>query len=555
MSVAGIAPQLSALLGQSSGGGTSALIDALVTPTASSGTSLFGPASILDIGGDATFAALSGTISAAYAFVNSAAATPVKASKQESIALNRAFDLFEAGKLVEARDALNRILDDNPRSGPAVQALGLIAMAENDTASAEQHFRRAHFLSPNRGYDTDAENAGILQQSDDKVLDRAAQLVSTNEQRDKGIELLLRLMDRSPGNAEAQLLLGESLIASKRTTEGVTRILTAIDTGDDGLVARIKAKFEKLVKAVPGLPEYRGVLARTRIRSGDFEAALADLDIADSLTDGGDYFAVDRSAALVGIGKGQLKSGDVTRAINTLREARRIDTTNPLAGAALAEALLAKANRIRNTGNLGNAILAYDEAARVIGAGGDASLRGRIASRAFTAGQRLEARNAAQGREIGKEVVAYQAAYTLDPDNAVYKRKLADTRNAIGDQYMADGKYASAAAAFERAYQLYKGDANYKGNLINAWRLRGDELLAQGRHDQAIDVYKKAYRVDQNDAVSRQSLATAYNARGLHLQARNRFGEAVRDFKEAVHLFPDNADYQANYAALSSYDR
>lgn len=545
---------LPSLLGASGGSGPTALLDSLVTPTLGD-TSIFGPSSLLSFGDDPFIADMTSLVSAAYSTLASSRVAPVKTSKAEVAALNDAFDQMEAGQYDEARESLNGILSDNPRSGQAVQALGLIALAENDTEQAEKLFRRADFLAPNRGYATDAENARVLRQSDDEVLERARLLVSDSEQRGKGVELLMRLVDRSPGNAEAKLLLGEGLIATKRLTEGISHVLTAIDLGDETLVRRVQDQFAKLAKLAPKSPEYRGVLARTNIRLGDFKAALANLDEAERLAGEGEFFKADRVAAMVGIGREYLDRGDVTRAINTLREARRMDLSNGNAGAALGEALFAKAEKIRSAGNLGEAISLYDEAARMLGVNGSESLRKRLAGRAYETGLRYEARNEAMGRDIDKEALAYQAAYSLDKENLAYKRKLAETRNAIGHQFLADENYASAAASYQRAYELYKNDATYKANVINAWRLRGDELLAQGQYDKAIDAYKSAYKVNTNDETSKLALAAAYNARGLDRQNRSRFIEAVRDFKEALRLAPGHSQYQTNYDALSSYDR
>lgn len=545
-------------LGALGGSNVSSLLGNVVVPEASSGASLFGDASILSLGSGAAsstgYTDLSGILTAAFSNSNPSAVSAPKISKAEAAALEKAFNLLEAGDTESARASLNDILSKNRNNGAAIQALGLIKLSEGDADGAAQLFRRADFVSPNSGYDVDAENAEVLVEDDAAVLERANQLVSSGQTRSKGIELLLRLTDRSPDNAEAQLLLGKSLLSKNKIGDGIARVLAAIDSGDDTLLREVESEFAELSRLAPKIPEYRGVLARARIRLGDYETALRDLEAADALTNGGDYFRNDRIAALVGVGRQKLDNGELLQAISTLRDARNLDPTNENANAALAEALLTKGEQSQQLGGIRDGIRAYDEAARILGRAGDESLRRRLAGRAYEAGVRYHAQSVALGRDVDLEVLAFQAAYNVDSDNSAYKRRLAETRSAIGDQYFADGKYEAAAGAYQRARDLYKGDETYKDNLITAWRARGDELLTQKRYNSAITAFKKAYDVDTSDATSAAALANGYNERGLDYQTKGKFNLAVLDFKEALRLQPENAGYQSNYDALRGYD-
>ncbi len=151
-------------------------------------------------------------------------------------------------------------------------------------------------------------------------------------------------------------------------------------------------------------------------------------------------------------------------------------------------------------------------------------------------------------------MTVFQTAYDLDPENKTYKRKLAETRNAIGDQLYATGKYQEAAQSYNRARELYKYDKTYKANTINAFVKYGDERAANLNYGDAIEAYRQAYLVDTYNAEVKQKLATQYNARGLDYVSWEKYKLAALDFKEALRLFPGNAEYQANYNRYSAWD-
>ena len=60
---------------------------------------------------------------------------------------------------------------------------------------------------------------------------------------------------------------------------------------------------------------------------------------------------------------------------------------------------------------------------------------------------------------------------------------------------------------------------------------------------------------DPQTATSNSKLAGAYNARGLDYKSTEDMDAAVKDFKAALRLFPDNADYQANYNSVKAWDQ
>ncbi len=524
-------------------------------------SSSFGPAAILSLGSSSSSSGsgylsldLASILSLQQGTTTTSSTLSQQLTDQEKESLNEAFDLIEAGSLDEAEAVLDGILSKKKTNAVATHALGLVALERGEYKKAEQYFRRADQLLPDVGYADDAEDAQILAQDDAAVFKVAAKLAPNPSTRDQAIGLLLRLTARAPDNLEAQVLLGETMLDKGDLLNGLDVLAQAIDAADDELLRRIESKASDLVQRMPNAPQFHRLLGRVQVRLGKYEEALQTLDQAALLAGSDELTRTDAALAYAGIGRELLARGDIDRAMASLQSAKDLDTGHFTVREAVAEGYLALAERRRRYGDLKRAIQSYDDASRELGAAGTASLRKRIASAAYAAGVRMEQQSIQQGRAIDTEVLAFEAAYRLDTENKVYKRKLADTRTTIGDQYLADGKYEQAVGAYERAYKLYKNDDTYKSNLTNAYILYGDDLLSRGKYDKAVATYLKAYRVDTSNGSSKAKLANGYNVRGLDYRTKGRFALAVADFKEALHLFPDNAEYQANYDSVAAYD-
>ena len=216
---------------------------------------------------------------------------------------------------------------------------------------------------------------------------------------------------------------------------------------------------------------------------------------------------------------------------------------------------MAKADAYRNAGDYGRAIQEYSKAANELGSDASSSLGNRIAVGAYNAGLKLERQHIASGSDLDAEALAFRVAFDLDPGDGTYKQKLAKTNNTIGNQFLAESKYAEAADAYREAYDLYPGDVGYERSVINAHRLDGDRLLARHQFAEAITAYRSAYKVDMNNQTSKSKLAAAYNDRGMEFKYDTRYTKAVADFKEAMALEPTNKTYQINYLSLISHDR
>jgi tetratricopeptide (TPR) repeat protein len=412
---------------------------------------------------------------------------------------------------------------------------------------AEKLFLKAHYLDANRGADSDARNARLLQNDDNSVFAKAKQMVSSSGTRADGIRLLVNLTDRAPTHTEAQMLLGESLLQEADAVNGLQHFNRALVTADASQALRIENRLNELIEMAPDQAYLHHLLGKAQLAQGKYEEAVTTLAHATELADGEEFYGADRARALVGVGRQMLSRNNITGAIRRFEEAEVQNSLDADVKAALAEGYAARARYKYRLGSKEAAIQDFSLAARKLGSYGSESLRRQLGLSAYVAGLAVSAERQEAGEDIDEEVLAFQVAYDMDPENTTYKRKLADTRSAMGDQFMADKEYAKAAAAYSKAYALYKNDATYKQNTINAYRLQGDEEMEDRQFDKAIATYRKAYLIDTNNTASKESLAAAYNARGLRYMEDKKWSLAAADFREALALVPQNTTYQDNY--------
>jgi tetratricopeptide (TPR) repeat protein len=474
--------------------------------------------------------------------------------KADQAAVDQAFELINQGQYEQARGLMEKLLSEDKTNSAAVHAIGYAHLSEGNYQAAERMFLKAHALNPTVGYDNDARNARVLQLDDQTVLARARAMVNAPEQRSEGIRILIALTQRSPDDAGAHLLLGDTLLKAGDQADGLLQYSSAIRSANSGQLEQIETRLTDLARSAPKSAFLQQLLGKIRVRQGRFEQAVQTLTRANELADNGYGYRRDLAEAQVGLGRELLKSGDLNAAMAAFQRARDLDPTGRETKAAVAEGCLARAEQNARRRDYQSAVQDYRMAADLLGKNGDQALRERAAHGVFAVGRTLERRRIEAGEEIDGEVLAFQVAYDLSPDNNTYKRKLADTRNALGDQLYADGGYEQAAQAYLRAHQLFQYDATYKANTITAFVAYGDQRLASLNYTDAVEAYREAYKVDTGRMGTKQKLADAYNARGLDYMSLEKYTLAVADFKEALRLFPDNAEYQANYNSVSPWD-
>ena len=474
--------------------------------------------------------------------------------KAEEEAVKQAFDYINQGQCDAARTLMNNLLSENKTNAAAVQALGYADLGQGKYEEAEQLFLKAHALNPTAGYDNDARNARILQGDDETVLTRARSMVASSAQRDEGIRILITLTQRSPNYAAAHISLGESLLQAGEGPNGLLQFSSALRTADSNQLSQLETRLEALAKTNPSSAFIRQLIGKTQLRQGRFEAAVGTLTRAMQMSEDPIGYQEALAEAHVGVGRQFLTQGDITGALASFEQAEQLDPTGHETQLALGEGYVARAQQYARRGNYASAAADYRSAADLLPQGGYDTLREQAAAGAYAVGRALERGRIAAGEEIDSEALAFQAAYDLDSTNLTYKRKLAETRNAIGDELFAAGEYDDAAHAYARAHELFVYDKTYQENTIKAFVAYGDERLYNLNYTDAIEAYRQAFRVDTTDWDTKQKLASTYNARGLDYVDSDDYAKAAADFKSALRLFPDNSTYQANYNSVAPWD-
>lgn len=530
-------------------------------------TSLFGPASMVTLGGGFSFyggspvvngplvpqfdlaATMAGQTSGIPALVRSE-----EQIKAEEEAVKQALTFIDEGKYDAARTLMNNLLDENPTNSAAVHALGYTELSDENYEKAEQLFLKAHALNPTVGYDNDANNARILQQGDDEVLARVRGLLKTPSQRGEAIRLLIALTERSPENVPGKILLGDALLDEGDGSNGLLQFNNAIREANSAELIQLEKRLSDMVKEAPGGAFVRQLLGKTQLRREHYSDALQTLKTASELSGHMPAYDGDLAKAYVGIGRERLERGDLSGAMTSFEQARQLTSASQEVKDAIAEAYLVRAEKHTQRRDYGSALGDYRKAADLMGDGTDKSLRQRGAAGAYSVGLKIERDRIADGGEINAEASAFQTAYDLDPDSSKYKHKLAETRYALGDQYTAAEDYEAAAHSYQRALRLYEHNDTYQDATINAFVAYGDERLAALNYDDAVAAYLEAFKVDQLDLDTKRKLADAYTARAFDHTEWQRWSQVVADFKTALQLFPDDPTYQANWDEYAMYD-
>lgn len=532
-----------------SGGLFGGLVAAM--PDAPAGTVSFGPDAIVSIGGLDAAAAAGGSIVAAAYGPQAAAPRPPQLVERETETVKKAAFLTAGGDYQYARAFLADYLAENGPSAAIVRAQGLNEQTAGDYEKAEQLFRKAAALDPALGAEIDAENARTLRGDDAEVLARIQRLHASNSTSAAGDRLLNTLLTRSPRNVEARLVAARQAERTANPVRAFFQYSQALAAASDAQVATLEKDFERLVAKSPTDAFSRNLLGRAQLRLGKLDAALDSLHAAAQLATGDPSYATDKARAHAAIGRARLEDGDVARALESFQRALDLDSTLDEARLGRGGALEARARQRTLAGDYSRAITDYESAARDARTAGGEELRARIARDVYAVGRRLESRRVHLGDDIGAEVTAFQAAYDIDPTNTVYKHKLATTRSALGDQFLADGEHADAAASYRRAYDLYKTNHAYRDAAIGAYRLDGEAKLAQYRYDDAISAFKNAYELNRSDGARKLQLADTYNRAGIYYRALGEESRAAGYFQNALNLYPDNEDYRNNYDSVS----
>lgn len=522
--------------------------------TDASGASVFGPAALLSLGTVDT-----GPMSGLYNAVGQALGAGVSAaqnnlSRGDRRALSDAQKLIEQRLYGEARMLLTPLVSRNKANPEVLAALGSVELAQREYGKAEALLSRAVALAPGQGYESQLDRARLLQKDDETVFRRVRVMLGSPDGRQEGADVLAALVRRSPQRNDWRLLLARTYVEQRQGETALYHYESAIQRADDVELSQIASDLGKLTKVAPKASYLRQLLGRTQLRQGRFDDARQTLELAEQLAqDGGVGIRTDRAKLEAAVGRKRLSEGEISVALEHLLDAKGLDASVPEVSIGLAEAYLARGRERAAVGAGADAVSDYRTAVRELGPRGDAELRERIARSAYTLGLNLSRRREAAGDDIGIEATAFQAAYDTEPTNLQYRRRLASTRNAIGDQYFNDGEYTDAAASYKRAWELERGNTTYRDNAVAAYVTVGNEALGELRYDAAVAAYQEARRIDPTSTAARTKLAAGYAARGEHLVTEQGFAQAAADFREAYTLEPENETYRALYETYQAY--
>lgn len=530
------------------------------TAATAGGTSTFsfGPASLVSLGQTTPMAAAVfdySHLARIASQIHSPAIAQVspKLREAEQTSIKKAATLRLEGRYREARSLLEGVLAKNPSNAVAVHGLGAIELDLGEYEKAEQYFSKAHYLGPEYGFDRDVTNARILQRDDDYVLEQVERMMKSGDTRNDATRLLVGLTRRSPSNAVARSLLGENLIREGDASRGLAQYQLAISSADSSQLQQIESKLRSLVEVARDAAYLQNLLGQTELRLGKHEQAAETLAWATRLSDDDPLYQADEALAHVALGRDAVERGDLSAAMSEFQTAQELDPHGDEVKVGMAEGYLARGRWRMRIGDPGRAIEEFSSAQTQLGSVENQELTSRLAESFYRAGRTLESRRVSSGNQVGDEVVAFQAAYDLDPENRTYQSKLAETRNTIGDEYLAEGDLQNAAYSYQRAYEVDPHNDTYQQSAISAFLAYGDERRDAYDHYAAITAYQEAYRMDTDNQTAKSSLAEAFNTRGLFYRSLGQdfYELAAADFLEALHLYPDDEDYQGNYDSVT----
>jgi tetratricopeptide (TPR) repeat protein len=519
--------------------------------SSSSAGGLFGPSSILSLSSsaqsDPAVPDLTSLVSSALAFQQPQAHG---FDQEQADQFKQALALESGGDSAGAQTILDQLHQQDPLNGTVIHAMGTVAFDGNDYAKAAKLFQQSDFLAPGRGYDSDAQNAKLLQQDDGKVLSAAKRMLAGSDTADQGQRLLVALTARSPSNADAQMTLAESFLKSGDAVNGLLRYQQAIENGDPDQLKQIETRMSQLADLSPKAAFVHDLLGKAQLKLGEVSDAEKSFQTAASLAEDPTTYNSDLADAYVSEAQNKLSASDIPGAFDRLYQAQILAPDNDNLKQAFVDAYSARAAQHVHDNDLTDAVTDYQSAIANLSSNATDQQKLNLANDIYSVGRLIEAKRGDD--PVGLEASAFQSAYDLVPDNQTFKTKLAATRELAGDQFLAENNYTDAIGAYRRADYLFPGNSTYKNAFVSTLETDGDNNMAIADYGAAIDSYKEAYDTDKSNLDNKQTLADAYNTRGQNYMTLGEYDLAAADFQQAMSLYPNNEDYQNNYNDASN---
>ena len=411
-----------------------------------------------------------------------------------------------------------------------------LAESEKDIGRAAEFYRSA--------YESDPENAFLLE--------RAMVLTGAEGAVDNAVRLASKLVEMSPGNQAARLLLAVQAVRARTYSAAIAEL----EKSDDGTLATLT----------------KGLLAAwAEYGRDDVDAALGSLE---GLVDK-DWYEPFR---LLHTGHVQLAADRPAEAAAVLGTAYERDNGAVRIAESYARALALAGEREKARQIMGDFLLRFPQNPLAMAALEDLSGEGNVApaigSAVQGAAEALSGLGAAIGQENGAELAIFylRLANYLDPElagglsayslgNVLVVNGQFDAAISVFEQVAAAAPFGAlsrlqAAVALDRLDRAEEAEAAFReaiehdpGNL-QAYQSYGAMLRGREKFTKAADIYSRAIALV---AAPVRAHWTLFYYRGIAYERTKQWPLAEADFKRALELYPDQP-LVLNYLGYSWVD-
>lgn len=315
----------------------------------------------------------------------------------------------------------------------------------------------------------------------------------SNGHRTEAVQLLYKIVQAHPRDADARLLLGSILMEEGNGSESIAQLTEAVRLRPDSAKAQ-------------------NALGEALNAFGDSEAALSPFEKAVALNP-------DFATAQVNLGLILLKSGGYLQAQPHLDHAIELMGENP--DAAFPHYLRAKI---------------YTERGQVKRAATDLEQAVSLDPHFAEAWSDLGEARKTLLNDAGA-LAAFEKAVDFAPEDPV-----AQTR--LGSEFLDQGKAQLALPHLEEAVRLNPGSQSAMYNLERALQEAGHPTEAEAARRKLTAMLRQKDEVDQN-----AFKAVQLNDQGAALEKAGKLPQALEKYREAVELDPDHVGIRVNFAA------
>ena len=426
--------------------------------------------------------------------------------------VNEAVAALQSGDLDLAKEKTQLLLKRDYTDAIAYHMLARIAQVEGDYDQAISYFETAAELNPDdEDYQNDLFNARQLLRSDEQVLSTAKQLASDYNTATQGMELLMELAERTDDKAPAYLALAETFEEYDIPVQQLYALEEAINYGNENDLQAAESMLKEFISEHEPVGYAYSLLGGAQQRLGKYEEAMGSYEQARTIAPETERYTEELANVYAVIGSEKLEAGELSSAEHYFEEARALDPTNEDIKFGMAAVLVSRAKDYVAQGLSVKARSSLGRATSLLGS--DESLDTEIATAYYRLG--LRSKNEDMNNLA---ILDFERAYARDPDIAGLKRNLANMY-------------------YERAM-----------GVINDEEHETMQDLGMSEFESVIEDLQGAFDLYGTRSDYREALGNALNEFGLKLMnTYEKYERAVEILGRAKELYPDNAEYAANY--------